>query len=317
MRSCATPSSSAWCSNTSSSNRTMLAGAAAPAPTSSIRSPASFAPDRAPSGPAEIQVPAGSFMLGAVAEPWAYDNELVATRDRATSPFWIDRATVTNGGVLESSSRDKGYRKRSGSGAQRAGSGESVEDANAPLYWGEGPQTHGSESGLAGASPFHPEEPVQHVSWYEADAYARWAGKRLPTEAEWERAAGWHEQEGKLRHPWGEEWTGLEASLDHRRFSPAPSGSYAEREQPCRMRPDGRRRVGVDVIPLPAVPRVSSPFPTRSTPKSSSATSTAFFAAAPGRPPRWSPEHRLGAGASPGAVRSSPASAVRGTHRNS
>ena len=52
--------------------------------------------DRAPGGPAEIDVPGGSFVLGSVHEPWAYDNELDAARDRA-SPVSIDRAPVTNG----------------------------------------------------------------------------------------------------------------------------------------------------------------------------------------------------------------------------
>jgi iron(II)-dependent oxidoreductase len=75
--------------------------------------------------------------------------------------------------------------------------------------------------------PIPPDEPVQHVSFYEAEAFAHWAGKRLPTEMEWERAASWHEQEGKFRYPWGQAWMGYEASLDRRRFSPAPVGSYA------------------------------------------------------------------------------------------
>jgi gamma-glutamyl hercynylcysteine S-oxide synthase len=179
--------------------------------------------DRAPGGPDEILVPAGAYVRGAVDEPWAYDNELVA-HEIELEAFWIDRAPVTNAEFAEFLGSG-GYRTRSVWSPQ-GWEWRTRESVTEPLYWER--RDGGYERIRFGRrEPLPPDEPVQHVSWHEADAFARWAGKRLPTEAEWERAASWHDQKGKLRYPWGGEWVGFEANLDRNRFSPAPAGSYS------------------------------------------------------------------------------------------
>jgi ergothioneine biosynthesis protein EgtB len=70
-------------------------------------------------------------------------------------------------------------------------------DWSAPLYW-EQRDKQWWQMTLSGMRKVNPSEPVCHVSYYEADAFARWSGKRLPTETEWEIAAGQHQIRGNF-----------------------------------------------------------------------------------------------------------------------
>jgi iron(II)-dependent oxidoreductase len=113
-----------------------------------------------------LAVEGGEYEVGAPAGGFAYDNE----RPRHTvalDPFEIDRTPVTNGAYAA-------YMEETG--------------AEPPLYWerdGAGGWVH---TAMGRRETVDPADPVIHVSWHQADAFARWAGKRLPAEAEWEAA---------------------------------------------------------------------------------------------------------------------------------
>ena len=189
------------------------------------------APADASSLPAEVFVPGGPFTMGTSTEGWALDNERPAHTVRVPA-FYLDTTPVTNAEYAEFIA-DGGYddpRWWTADGwahRQRAG-------LTAPLFWRwEGEWVRVS---FGVTSPIIPNEPVLHVCWYEADAYARWAGRRLPSEAEWEKAARHDPATGRSRRfPWGDdEPTPSLANLGQRYLRPAPASTRRARRRPGR-----------------------------------------------------------------------------------
>ena len=193
-------------------------------------------PADADAGPLEgdVEVPGGTFLLGAPGDaPFMFDNEKWCHAVTLKS-FRIARAPVTNA-AFAAFVADGGYARREwwcDAGwhwRQQAGAGH-------PVYWQ--PDGEGGfglrRFDVVGDLP--PHRPVIHVNWYEAGAWCRWAGRRLPREAEWEAAAlgeadgtGSRLGDGKRRYPWG--------------------GSECD---PARVNQDGRSLGCVDVAALPA-----------------------------------------------------------------
>jgi len=190
-------------------------------------------PSVAPPARREVLVRGGTFTMGTSTEPWALDNERPA-HEVEVGPYWIDAAPVTVGEYLrfvEQGGYDepRWWSETGWAYRQKAG-------LEAPLFWrrdGEGWVRR--RFGVVESLPL--DQPVVHVSFHEAEAYAAWAGKRLPTEQEWEKAARFDPASGRSRRfPWGDEDPGPQhANLGQRHLSPAPVGAY----------PDGASPLGV------------------------------------------------------------------------
>jgi gamma-glutamyl hercynylcysteine S-oxide synthase len=186
--------------------------------------------------PGDVSVAGGTFRLGA--EPgagFAFDNEKWA-HPVELRPFAIARAPVTQAEFADFVD-DGGYRRRDLWGTEgwawRRGAG-----AEQPAYWRRdagGWRRRDFDRWLS----LEPHRPVVHVNWYEAGAYCRWAGRRLPTEAEWEAAASPPKGAGpKLPYPWGAgEPTPERANLDGRALGYVGVAAHAAGDSPwgCRQ----------------------------------------------------------------------------------
>ncbi|HET9143657.1 MAG TPA: ergothioneine biosynthesis protein EgtB [Actinophytocola sp.] len=180
-------------------------------------------PGARPAAP-EVLVPGGPFTMGTSTEPWALDNERPAHQVHV-EPFFIDTTPVTNGAYAEFIAAggydDPRWWSRDGWAHRNRA------NLTAPRFWlRDGDGWLRDQFGVVG--PIAAGEPVVHVCFYEAQAYAAWAGRRLPTEAEWEKAARFDPATGRSRRfPWGDEDPGPEhANLGQRHLGPAEVGAY-------------------------------------------------------------------------------------------
>jgi iron(II)-dependent oxidoreductase len=167
----------------------------------------------------DAAIPGGTFSLGATPDlGFVFDNEKWA-HPVVLGSFRIARTAVTAGEFAEFVA-DGGYR-RADLWSEAGAAWRAREQALHPVYWRPVGGGRWEERVYDAWRPLRTEHPAIHVSWYEAEAYCRWAGRRLPTEAEWEAAAAATPTglaAPKRRYPWGEEAPGPEhANLDGRR----------------------------------------------------------------------------------------------------
>ena len=162
-----------------------------------------------------IEIPDGPCSIGAAAVEeigFAYDNERPRHRTDVRG-YLIGRTPITNATYL-TFVEGGGYERREW-WSDEGWSWKEDYDITRPQSWT--PDLR-SEWRLTGLTPLHPDRPVVHISWFEADAFARAHGARLPTEQEWEKAATWDQETQTARlHPWGDSppQPGVTANLDH------------------------------------------------------------------------------------------------------
>jgi gamma-glutamyl hercynylcysteine S-oxide synthase len=194
------------------------------------QTPVPHPPDTAHTGLELIEVPGGPCTIGAPADGFAYDNERPRHRTDMRG-YLIGRTPITNGTYL-TFVEGGGYQRREW-WSDEGWAWKEQYDITRPGAW---TADHAAEWRLGQLSPLDPHRPVVHVSWFEADAFARAHGARLPTEFEWEKAATWDQAaQTARRYPWGSgpPQPGLHANLDHCGCGTAPAGAYPAGASPC------------------------------------------------------------------------------------
>jgi iron(II)-dependent oxidoreductase len=170
-----------------------------------------------------VEVPGGECTLGAPADGFAYDNERPRHRTDVRA-YLIGRTPITNATYL-TFVEGGGYERREW-WSDEGWSWKEDYDITRPGGW---TPDLSAEWRLTQLEPLDPDRPVVHICWFEADAFARAHGLRLPTEAEWEKAATWDQETGTARsQPWGADppVAGVHANVDQVGGGPDPVGAY-------------------------------------------------------------------------------------------
>lgn len=176
-------------------------------------------PETADECSGDVTFAGGTFWLGAAStEPFVFDNEKWAYPVEV-KPFALARTPVTQ--AQFAAFVDAGGYERSDWWSGEGWRWRQEANARHPVYWQRSGPGQWLRRDFDRWLPLEPHRPVINIAWYEADAYCRWAGRRLPTEAEWEVAAALPDTtsqsyaQPKRRFPWGDRWPRPEqANLD-------------------------------------------------------------------------------------------------------